>query len=40
MAQSRYLFALSCYQMDFLNEAEAALCPPNEPGAEASLCLF
>ncbi|KAG6668154.1 hypothetical protein I3843_01G142500 [Carya illinoinensis] len=34
MAQSRYLFALSCFQMDLLNEAEAALCPPNVPGAE------
>ncbi|KAJ0254178.1 Cell division cycle protein 27 B [Hirschfeldia incana] len=34
MAQSRYLFALSCYQMDLLNEAESALCPLNEPGAE------
>ncbi|XP_047311527.1 cell division cycle protein 27 homolog B [Impatiens glandulifera] len=34
MAQSRYLFALSCFQMDLLVEAEAALCPANEPGAE------
>ncbi|CDY35917.1 hypothetical protein BRARA_G00104 [Brassica rapa] len=34
MAQSRYLFALSCYQMDLLNEAESALSPLNEPGAE------
>ncbi|KAF3441874.1 hypothetical protein FNV43_RR15789 [Rhamnella rubrinervis] len=34
MAQSRYLFATSCFQMDFLNEAEAALCPTNEPSAE------
>lgn len=34
MAQSRYLFALSCFQMDLLNEAESALCPVNEPGAE------
>ncbi|KAB1224409.1 hypothetical protein CJ030_MR2G016298 [Morella rubra] len=34
MAQSRYLFALSCFQMDLLKEAEAALCPSNEPGAE------
>ncbi|KAE8038945.1 hypothetical protein FH972_011406 [Carpinus fangiana] len=34
MAQSRYLFALSCFQMDLLKEAEAALCPANEPGAE------
>ncbi|XP_061951899.1 cell division cycle protein 27 homolog B-like [Populus nigra] len=34
MAQSRYLFAISCFQMDLLNEAEAALCPTNEPGLE------
>ncbi|XP_050219100.1 cell division cycle protein 27 homolog B [Mercurialis annua] len=34
MAQSRYLFAISCFQMDLLNEAEAALCPSNEPSAE------
>lgn len=34
MAQSRYLFAISCFRMDFLNEAEAALSPPNEPSAE------
>ncbi|KAM1478990.1 hypothetical protein ACFX2I_026344 [Malus domestica] len=34
VAQSRYLFALSCFQMDLLSEAEAALCPANEPGAE------
>lgn len=34
MAQSRYLFAISCFQMDLLNEAEAALCPANEPAAE------
>ncbi|KAL8042913.1 hypothetical protein ABFX02_09G083600 [Erythranthe guttata] len=27
MAQCRYLFALSCFQMDLLNEAEAALSP-------------
>lgn len=32
MAQSRYLFALSCFQMDLLHEAESALCPA--PGAE------
>jgi hypothetical protein len=41
MAQSRYLFALSCFQMDLLKEAEAALCPANEPGAEvleSNLC--
>lgn len=34
MAQSRYLFALSCFKMDLLNEAEAALCPANEPSSE------
>lgn len=34
MAQSRYLFALSCFRLDFLNEAEAVLSPPNEPNAE------
>ncbi|OAY27238.1 cell division cycle protein 27 homolog B isoform X2 [Manihot esculenta] len=34
MAQSRYLFAISCFQMDILNEAEAVLCPANEPNAE------
>ncbi|XP_010267174.1 PREDICTED: cell division cycle protein 27 homolog B-like isoform X3 [Nelumbo nucifera] len=36
MAQSRYLFAISCVQMDLLTEAEAALCP-TEPNAEALL---
>lgn len=34
MPQSRYLFAISCFQMDLLNEAEMALCPSNEPSAE------
>ncbi|XP_077215925.1 cell division cycle protein 27 homolog B-like isoform X2 [Tasmannia lanceolata] len=34
MAQSRYLFAISCFQMDLLREAEAALCPVNEPNVE------
>ncbi|XP_076885371.1 cell division cycle protein 27 homolog B-like isoform X1 [Bidens hawaiensis] len=34
LPQSRYLFAISCYQMDLLNEAEIALCPSNEPMAE------
>ncbi|CAN6463820.1 unnamed protein product [Victoria cruziana] len=34
MAQCRYLFAISCFQMDLLREAEAALCPPNEPNNE------
>ncbi|CAJ2662592.1 unnamed protein product [Trifolium pratense] len=34
MAQSRYLFALSCFHMDLLTEAEAALCPCNDPASE------
>ncbi|KAL2976926.1 hypothetical protein AAZX31_13G035600 [Glycine max] len=34
MAQSRYLFAISCFHMDLLSEAEAALRPADEPGAE------
>ncbi|KAL5768764.1 hypothetical protein ACOSP7_015309 [Xanthoceras sorbifolium] len=34
MAQSRYLFAISCFQMDLLSEAEAALSPANEPSTE------
>ncbi|KAI4346787.1 hypothetical protein L6164_007655 [Bauhinia variegata] len=34
MAQSRYLLAISCFHMDLLSEAEAALCPPNEPNSE------
>ncbi|KAK7364952.1 hypothetical protein VNO80_13701 [Phaseolus coccineus] len=34
MAQSRYLFAISCFHMDLLSEAEAALCPINDPSAE------
>ncbi|KAE8670799.1 Cell division cycle protein 27-like protein B [Hibiscus syriacus] len=33
-AQSRYLFAISCFQMDLLSEAETALCNANEPGGE------
>ncbi|KAE8714134.1 Cell division cycle protein 27-like protein B [Hibiscus syriacus] len=33
-AQSRYLFAISCFQMDLLSEAETALCHANEPGGE------
>jgi hypothetical protein len=37
MAQSRYLFALSCFQLDLLKESEAALCPANEPGAEVCI---
>ncbi|KAH1049646.1 hypothetical protein GLYMA_08G046900v4 [Glycine max] len=34
MAQSRYLFPISCFQMGLLSEAEAALCPANEPSLE------
>ncbi|XP_074278410.1 cell division cycle protein 27 homolog B isoform X2 [Silene latifolia] len=34
MAQSRYLFALSCFQMDLLKEAEAALSPANDSNLE------
>ncbi|KAK3210641.1 hypothetical protein Dsin_015347 [Dipteronia sinensis] len=34
MAQSRYLFAISCFQMNLLSEAEAALSPANQPSAE------
>ncbi|WOK95310.1 cell division cycle protein [Canna indica] len=34
MPQSRYLFAVSCFQMNLLHEAETALCPANEPNAE------
>ncbi|KAL6584964.1 Cell division cycle protein 27 B [Orobanche minor] len=33
MAQCRYLFALSCFQMDLMNEAETAL-SPNESSTE------
>ncbi|KAJ7557247.1 hypothetical protein O6H91_05G118700 [Diphasiastrum complanatum] len=32
--QCRYLFALACFEMDYMSEAEAALLPPNEPTAE------
>lgn len=34
LPQSRYLFALSCFQMDLLNEAEMAMCPANESMVE------
>nr|XP_043621457.1 cell division cycle protein 27 homolog B [Erigeron canadensis] len=34
LPQSRYLFAISCFQMDLLKEAEMALSPSNEPSAE------
>lgn len=40
MAQSRYLFAISCFQMDLLSEAEAALIPANEPAAEVLIVLL
>ncbi|XP_072962662.1 cell division cycle protein 27 homolog B-like [Typha angustifolia] len=34
LPQSRYLFAVSCFQMNLLRDAEAALCPANEPNTE------
>uniref|UniRef100_A0A1D1ZFP6 Cell division cycle protein 27 B n=1 Tax=Anthurium amnicola TaxID=1678845 RepID=A0A1D1ZFP6_9ARAE len=34
MAQSRYLFAIACFEMNLLREAEASLCPSNEQNAE------
>ncbi|KAH9323620.1 hypothetical protein KI387_018259, partial [Taxus chinensis] len=34
LPQSRYLFALSCFEMGLHREAEAALCPINEPSTE------
>ncbi|GFY92020.1 CDC27 family protein [Actinidia rufa] len=34
LAQSRYLFAISCFQMDLLNEAETALYLANDANAE------
>ncbi|KAK8941367.1 hypothetical protein KSP39_PZI010631 [Platanthera zijinensis] len=34
MALSRYLFALSCFQINLLWEAEIALCPANELNLE------
>ncbi|PKA56562.1 Cell division cycle protein 27 like B [Apostasia shenzhenica] len=34
MPLSRYLFALSCFQMNLLREAEVVLCPTNEPNSE------
>ena len=33
-AQSRYLFALVCFDVGLLREAEVALCPLNEPSTE------
>lgn len=37
MAQSRYLFAISCFQMDLLSEAEASLSPVSDSIAEVLL---
>eukprot|EP01018_Ginkgo_biloba_P011586 Gb_21601 [translate_table: standard] len=34
LAQSRYLFAISCFEMGRLREAEVALCPLNESSTE------
>ena len=33
-AQSRYLFALVCFDIGLLRKAEATLCPLNEPSTE------
>ena len=40
MAQSRYLFAVSCLEMDLFSEAEAALLPIDELCAEVCDCLL
>lgn len=40
MAQSRYLFAKSCFRMNLFSEAEAALSPANEPNAEVFWFFF
>jgi hypothetical protein len=34
LPESRYLFALSCFRMNLLREAEETLCPVNEPNME------
>ncbi|XP_039838569.1 cell division cycle protein 27 homolog B-like isoform X2 [Panicum virgatum] len=34
LPESRYLFAMSCFQMNLLREAEDTLCPVNEPNIE------
>ncbi|KAF6161640.1 hypothetical protein GIB67_017278 [Kingdonia uniflora] len=34
MTQSRYLFAMACFQMDLLGEAEAALCSTSDNSSE------
>ncbi|GJN38849.1 hypothetical protein PR202_gb27927 [Eleusine coracana subsp. coracana] len=37
LPESRYLFALSCFQMNLLREAEETLCPVNERNAEVPI---
>ncbi|KAK3130845.1 hypothetical protein QOZ80_6BG0498730 [Eleusine coracana subsp. coracana] len=37
LPESRYLFALSCFRMNLLREAEETLCPVNEPNAEVPI---
>ncbi|KAG2607300.1 hypothetical protein PVAP13_4NG237300 [Panicum virgatum] len=34
LPESRYLFAMSCFRMNLLHEAEDTLCPVNEPNIE------
>ncbi|KAL6603817.1 hypothetical protein ACP70R_044178 [Stipagrostis hirtigluma subsp. patula] len=34
LPESRYLFAMSCFRMNLLREAEETLCPVNEPSME------
>ena len=34
LPESRYLFAMSCFRMNLLREAEDTLCPVNEPNIE------
>ncbi|KQK17639.1 cell division cycle protein 27 homolog B isoform X4 [Brachypodium distachyon] len=34
LSESRYLFAISCFRMHLLREAEETLCPVNEPNIE------
>lgn len=34
LPESRYLFAISCFRMNLLREAEETLCPVNEPNIE------
>ena len=40
MAQSRYLFALSCFRMDLLAEAEKALLPMHDSNLEVILAII